>query len=70
MSIQEIIQEIKRLPQKELELLFAHFFSDEELLRELERLGFLKLSENAFSFWNDPREVIYQDFLELDNHAK
>ncbi|RMG23879.1 MAG: hypothetical protein D6732_24335 [Methanobacteriota archaeon] len=70
MSVQEIIQEIKKLPQKEQELLLSHFFSDEELVRELERLGFLKLSENSFAFWNDPREDIYQDYLELDNQEK
>ncbi len=70
MSVQEIIREIKKLPRRELELLLTHFFSDEELIMELERLGFLKLSENSFSFWNDPREDVYQDFLESDIHGK
>lgn len=41
------------------------FFSDVELVGEMERWGYLKLTEKAFEFWNGPREDIYQDYARV-----
>ncbi len=62
MSADTLIKEIKALPATELEKFLSHFLTDPELTEEIERMGYLKLAENAFSFWNDPREDVYQDY--------
>ncbi|MFQ6056849.1 MAG: hypothetical protein ACE5KT_06310 [Methanosarcinales archaeon] len=36
--------------------------STDEFEDEAEDEGYLKLAENALSFWNDPREDLYQDY--------
>lgn len=65
MSTIALLKEIKTLPNAELQNFLAQFFSDEELLGEMERWGYLKLTEKAFEFWNDPREDIYQDYARV-----
>jgi hypothetical protein len=60
-----LLKEIKSLPHAELQRFLAQFFSDEELIGEMERWGYLKLTEKAFEFWNDPREDIYQDYARV-----
>ncbi len=62
MSTQELYKEIKNLGEKELWLFLTRLLSDDEIIQEIERLGYLKLSEEAFEFWNDPREDVYQDY--------
>lgn len=32
---------------------------------ELENLGWLRLAESAFSFWEDPEEDIYNDLIPM-----
>jgi hypothetical protein len=65
MSTIALLNEIKTLPHAELQRFLAQFFSDEELVGEMERWGYLKLTEKAFEFWNDPREDIYQDYARV-----
>lgn len=62
MSTSELIQEIKSLSERELQEFLAKLLSDSDLKEEIDRLGYLKLSEKSFDFWNDPREDIYQDY--------
>ena len=64
MSTSELIEEIKTLSEQELQDFFSKLLSDSKLKEELERIGYLKLTENSFGFWNDPREDIYQDYLQ------
>lgn len=63
MSTTEIIKKIKSLPQEELHVFLTQLLQDEEISEELERLGYLRLTEKAFEFWNDPREDVYQDYV-------
>jgi len=65
MSTIALIEEIKTLPNAELQSFLSQFFSDKELVGEMERWGYLKLTEKAFEFWNDPREDIYQDYARV-----
>jgi len=65
MSTIALIEEIKTLPNAELQRFLSQFFSDAELVGEMERWGYLKLTEKAFEFWNDPREDIYQDYARV-----
>lgn len=65
MSTIALIKAIKTLPNAELQKFLAQFFGDTELVREMERWGYLKLAEKAFEFWNDPREDIYQDYARV-----
>ncbi|NIR51126.1 hypothetical protein GWN75_22285 [candidate division KSB1 bacterium] len=37
--------------------------TDTEILEEIERIGYLRLTEKAFEFWGDPREDVYQDYV-------
>lgn len=60
-----MIEEIKTLPNTELQRFLSQFFNYEELVGEMERWGYLKLTEKAFEFWNDPREDIYQDYARV-----
>ncbi len=70
MSVDAIIREIKSLPAKEKHYLVSLLFKDSDILQEVERLGFLKLSEKSFEFWNDPREDIYQDYIASKDDGK
>ena len=36
---------------------------------ELENLGWLRLAESAFSFWEDPEEDIYNDLIPTGPNA-
>lgn len=65
MSTIALIEEIKTLPNTELQSFLSKFFNDKELLAEMERFGYLRLTEKAFEFWNDPREDIYQDYAHV-----
>lgn len=65
MSTIALIDEIKTLPNAELQRFLVQFFSDTELVAEMERWGYLKLTEKAFEFWNDSREDIYQDYTRV-----
>ncbi|MGH7453066.1 MAG: hypothetical protein ACRENG_17080 [bacterium] len=40
-----------------------------DILEEIERLGYLRLPEKVFEFWNDPRENIYQDDARLTSEG-
>lgn len=62
MSTQELYKEVKNLGEKDLWLFLSRLLSDDEIIQEIERLGYLKLTEEAFEFWNDPREDVYQDY--------
>lgn len=62
MSTQELLEEIKKLPDDDLQILLSHIFADEKILQEVERMGYLRLAERALEFWNDPREDQYQDY--------
>ena len=62
MSSQQLIKEVKALSAAELQYFLTQLLHDKELLEEIERLGYLRLTEKAFEFWNDPREDIYQDY--------
>ncbi len=62
MSIQELYEEIRALPERKREELLKKVLQDPEISGELERLGYLRLTERSFDFWNDPREDIYQDY--------
>ena len=62
MQSNQIIDEIKSLSGQELENLLVKLFSDADIKDQLERLGYLSLTEKAFEFWNDPKEDIYQDY--------
>ena len=57
-----LIEEIKTLPNTELQRFLVQFFNDAELVGEM---GYLKLTEKAFEFWNDPRDDIYQDYARV-----
>ena len=62
MSTDHLLKEIKSLPEADLQVLLNRFFAERKIFEEIEHLGYLKLSENSFEFWNDPREDIYQDY--------
>lgn len=62
MSSQELIQAIKNLQSKELQHFLSQILSDKTIMEEIERMGYLKLTEKAFEFWHDPREDRYQDY--------
>lgn len=70
MSTQELYKEIKNLEEKDLWLFLARLLSDDEIIQEIERLGYLKLSEEAFEFWNDPREEVYKVVERFSNPAR
>ena len=63
MSSVELLKEVKSLPQSELQTFLEKLLCDDELRQEIERLGYLSLTEKSFGFWNDPREDIYQDYV-------
>ena len=63
MSSVELLKEVKSLAQPELQRFLEKLFCDDELRQEIERLGYLKLTEKSFGFWNDPREDIYEDYV-------
>ena len=65
MSTTELLKEIKSLPEIELQAFLTKLLMDMELKEEIERLCFLKLTEQAFDFWNDPREDVYQDYSRM-----
>ncbi len=62
MSTADLIKEIKALSETELEKFLTELLSVEELQAEIEQAGYLRLTEKAFDFWNDPREDVYQDY--------
>ena len=62
MSSEQIMKEIKSLSDHELQKLLSKLLSDNHIIEEVERLGYLRLSEKSFQFWNDPREDVYQDY--------
>jgi hypothetical protein len=62
MSTDQLINEIRTLSDSELQELLTRLFREDHIREEIERLGYLKLTEEAFAFWNDPREDIYQDY--------
>ncbi|MFQ5822537.1 MAG: hypothetical protein ACE5JB_00595 [bacterium] len=43
----------------QLHNLLAQLLMDTEILEEIARLGYLRLTEKAFGFWNDQYEYIY-----------
>jgi hypothetical protein len=61
-STDQLLKEIKALPESDLQVLLNRLFTDHKILEELENFGYVKLSEKSFEFWNDPREDIYQDY--------
>lgn len=62
MSIQELYREIRSLSERDREQLLLRLLVEPGISDEIERLGYLRLTERAFDFWNDPREDLYQDF--------
>lgn len=52
-------QNEKRILQERLPLLLR----PTENLDALDQLGWLKLAESAFEFWDDPEEDIYNDLI-------
>lgn len=60
-----LVAEIKALPTAELQNFLSQLLAEKDILDEIERLGYLRLTEKAFEFWNDPRENIYQDYARL-----
>ena len=62
MSIEDLHKEIMALSERERDELLARILVEPKLREELDRVGYLRLSERAFDFWNDPREDIYQDY--------
>jgi hypothetical protein len=62
MSTAELLDNIKKLPERELQRFLMELLQDSDISQELERLGYLRLTEKAFEFWNDPREDVYQDY--------
>jgi hypothetical protein len=61
-SIQELYREIRSLSERDREQLLLRLLVEPAISDEIERLGYLRLTERAFDFWNDPREDLYQDF--------
>ncbi|NIR72070.1 hypothetical protein GWO43_21195 [candidate division KSB1 bacterium] len=51
------------MPEDELHKLLEELLTDTEILEEIERIGYLRLTEKAFEFWGDPREDVYQDYV-------
>lgn len=62
MSVQELYKEIQSLPERERENLLMKILLEPGFYKEFERVGYLRLSERSFDFWNDSREDIYQDY--------
>ncbi len=62
MSVQELYDEIRSLPEREREDLLMKILLEPGLYEEFDRVGYLRLSERAFDFWNDSREDVYQDY--------
>ncbi|MCI0695608.1 hypothetical protein L0337_26835 [candidate division KSB1 bacterium] len=69
MSTGNLVAEIKALPTAELQHFLSQLLAEKNILEEIERLGYLKLTERAFEFWNDPRENIYQDYARLTSEG-
>jgi hypothetical protein len=65
MSTGKLVAEIKALPPAELQHFLSQLLTEKDIIEEIERLGYLRLTEKAFEFWNDPRENIYQDYVRL-----
>jgi hypothetical protein len=65
MSTGNLVAEIKALPPADLQHFLSQLLAEKDILAEIERLGYLRLTEKAFEFWNDPREDIYQDYARL-----
>ncbi len=63
MSIQELFREIQSLSEREREDLLLRILLEPKITEELDRIGYLRLTERALDFWNDPREDIYQDYV-------
>ncbi len=62
MSIQELYREIQLLSERDREDLLSKILLEPRISEEFDRLAYLRISERAFDFWNDPREDVYQDY--------
>ncbi len=69
MSTGKLVAEIKALPSAELQHFLSQLLAEKGILEEIEQLGYLKLTEKAFDFWNDPRENIYQDYARVNSEG-
>ncbi len=65
MSTGNLVAEIKALPPAELQHFLSQLLTEKDIIEEIERLGYLRLTEKAFEFWNDPRENVYEDYTRL-----
>lgn len=62
MSIQELYKEIQLLSERDREDLLSKILLEPRISEEFDRSAYLRISERAFDFWNDPREDVYQDY--------
>ena len=62
MSTDQLLKEIKALPEEDLQRFLNRLFTDRKIIDDIEHFGYLKLTEKSLEFWNDPREDIYQDY--------
>jgi len=62
LSTDQLLKEIKALPEEDLQHFLNRFFTDRKIIDDIEHFGYLKLTEKSLEFWNDPREDIYQDY--------
>lgn len=63
MTVNTLLQNIKQLSTADKQTFLSLLFQDNDIIAEIERMGYLKLSEKSFAFWNDSREDIYQDYI-------
>jgi hypothetical protein len=61
MSTAELLDNIKKLSEHELQGVLTQLLQDSEVSQEIEKLGYLRLTEKALEFWNDRREDTYQN---------
>lgn len=58
-AIQLLSPDEKRILQQRM----PQLLHSEDGLDDLDRLGWLRASESAFDFWNNPQEDIYNDLI-------
>ena len=62
MSTEELIEAIRSLPERERESFLHRLLLETETMDEIQRLGYMRLIDRSFDFWNDPLEDVYQDY--------
>ena len=64
LNVDQVSAAILLLEQEEKQVLKQRLSALLNLTQEaVENLGWLKLAESAFGFWNDPAEDIYNDLI-------